>query len=997
MSTACVTVTLFGQFALCYRDDALFLPTEKSRALLAYLLIEPQRIHRRNRLAALLWPNLANRRALHNLTIALSAIRRLVDDGEPLLHDPDSESVALNPQRWDADTRRFSAFLAKVAQHSHRNVERCPLCAVQFGCAAELAAGPLLAEIDLHDCEEFHEWLVHVREQSFEQVVLARKCAAAFALNSGVPALARRELQALLRAEPWREEVLRELMRVHAALGERTTALRLFQRGVDAVRRHVGAEVEPATRQLAAAIRNNALPPLQSPFQNCPPPATEVFPRPEQTAPLLDALLSGNFRLVTLTGIGGSGKSYLARIAARHLHGAFEGGIVYLNCESMTSSQTVLLSLAAALSCELSGSNPPLQQIGARLAAHDWLFVLDDCSQVNDQAGLAGELLAALPQLTLLLTARHSCGLRSERVLEVGSFSADDDYLEALHFLQMRCRALLPFQLTDDDERELRRIARAVGGLPLALELTVHHLRRLPVAVLADLLDQDPARLSGDMPDLPLRQRQIATLLDQSLADITEPALRLLSALSFAGGALDFPLLTALCEPNTAAGNLLNDLAERGLIQRSTATAAVHPLIRVLVQRAAPELRLPARRLFTRAVLAQLTLHDLAPGGVPAPAIVERLSRLYPDLRNAWQYACADDESAVLAASARPLYALLSYLNWYEPLTEMLVTAADRLAGDQAAAVLLSAARAALHAGRIDQAEQLIDRASSQAEQSAVRLRCRTLQACLLHERGDIPSACSAFAAITAAAQGTELPSSLIAEMTYHYARSAMVAGDLATAQLQAERCLPAARSAGDLRTVVLAESILAQLPSRAGDYRKALPLLERTLIDARAYGLKLLVIQSIGNLALTRALAGKPAAQVLPLLDELEQLTRHVGGTQRLAVILHSIASSALAVGAVDHARRAIDEARRLALQLPSTMLRLHLLESCGWLALLQGRVSAAEPLLLQVVIHPATSVFVRNNARRLLEQYRLPTAAPDLQPLSDDGIAALLGQQTI
>jgi DNA-binding SARP family transcriptional activator len=977
-----VLVTLFGRFHLQSDNQPLTLPTAKSRALLAFLIIEPQRPHRRHSLAALFWPQLPTRRALHNLTIALSAIRQLCPAAAPLLYEPDSETVALQPDAWQADVRSFCAASAAVEQHAHRDRDRCPICAVHDRAAADLAGGPLLADLDLPDCEEFHDWLILVRQQYHDLVFSSRLRAARFALNTGDFEQARSRLQAIVRAEPWREEVVRELMRVHAALGERTTALRLYQRTVDVVRRHFTLDVEPQTAALAAAVRDGTLRPPAEPLLRCPPLPTPLFERP-QLAIVIDALLQPTTRLLSLVGLAGSGKSYLARTAARRLHGAFDGGIITVNCETLASAPTILLALAVALECPLSAGSPVEQQLAAALSGRNWLLLLDDLSALAEPAVLLSQLLAAAPQLTLLITAHQPCGLRSERVIDIGSFAVTaDPQAEAVQFLISRCHDLLPLFDPAAALPSLQQIAEAVGGLPLALELAVHRLRSGTPQQLAERLNTDPTELDSDLYDLPLRHRRLSALLNDDLQQLPPTAVELLTALSFAGRPLDPYLLAALARDNAVSDSRL--LSERGLVQSRADGPAVHPFVRLLLQRGDAAVVARAERSFRHAVLAELAGPDLQPGAIPQPATLARLSSLFPDLRNAWLSACRNADTALLLQYHRALTALLTYLNWFDALVELLLAAADVLHDPVVAELLLAAARASLHAARHDQAEQLINRAIVFADDDAIlSLRCATLQACLLHERGAVADACRAFAALPG--DHADLPARLSAEISYHYARSAMVLGDLPLAQQQAEACLPAARAAGDMRTLVLAESILAQLPTRAGNYQQAVPLLEQVLIDARRSGLQLLLIQSLGNLALTRALAGRPAAEVLPLLSELESVARAVGGPQRLAVILHSIASSALAVAALPQARRALAEAAALALKLPPSAVRPHLLESLGWLALHEGRPQDAALLLQQAVAHPATSAFVRSNARRLLAEYRLPdepaTAPTDAQ----------------
>jgi DNA-binding SARP family transcriptional activator len=987
-----ITVSLFGQFVLRREGALVTLPTEKSRALLAYLLIETRELHRRVQLAELLWPQLPRPRALHNLTIALGAIRRLHNG----LIEPDSETVGINRARWQVDAVQFGVLLAHVDRHQHRAPDQCPLCAARCAGAAALVQGPLLADLVIADAEPFNDWLQLNNEQLHEQWVTALMTAAGFARRRADFQAVRRRLLPLFRNEPWREDVLRELMAATTALGERNRALQLYHRAVSAVRQHLNAAPEPASAALAAAIRDDRyrVPPV--PLLRCRALPTAFFGRSDLLTQLLDRCLAPQNRLISLIGIGGSGKTYLAFEAARQLHGAFDGGIVLVECSGINDPTTLLLSIAAAVGCDVTAGAPLERQIAVFLGSRGWLLILDDLTALANRAAAMSGLLSMTPTLSLLLTAHRPCGLQIEQVLTVGAF---DTLAEAADFLQQRATALLPTTAAVIPAETAAALVSAAGGLPLAIDLIVHRLQvQTPQQVIAQLTDE-PETLAVEIPDVAPRHRQLERLFSRSWQQLTPAAVLLLAAFSCVQTALPAAEAAELARMAGGPPALAQQLSDQGLLQAVAGTLSMHPLLRSYAMRhtAAHDSAATAQVLFARLLLQQLTGAELQRMNDHTATAAARLMPRYSDLRSAWLLTCAAADPTPLIAAANGLMTLLSYLNWFDALTELMEQAAARFSGDDAARLLLYAASTALHAARSApespnraRSRRLIDQARKLALSRPLQLRAEGLIASHYHESGDSATACSHFAAIDLS--DPTLPDGLIAEVCCNYATSAMVAGDYPLAQRQAERSLAAGRRMNDLAAIVMAQSILAQLPARSGDYLQALPLLEEALADARRYGVRLTIVLSLGNLAYTRALAGRPAAEVLPLLDELEQLTREVGGAQRLATVLHSIASSALACGALSRARRALDEARTIALTLPATVFKLHLLEGYGWLALQQQRRDDALLLLHHVVVHPATSAYVRRNAVHLLNAAGLPAADSAAAPLDDPALAALL-----
>ena len=214
---------------------ALTFPTRKSQALVAYLALPLGRSHPRDKLAALLWGDLAQPQARGGLRQALSRLRRTVATEPPAVL-LDGDHVALNPAVVDVDAFEFE-----------RLIEQGTPDALERACA--LYGGDLLEGFALSE-PAFEEWLLAERERLRELALealarLLRHHCTAGSREAALPTALR-----LVALDPLQESVHRALMRLYVEVGRRPAALRQYQICVGALHRELGVEPEAATKQL---------------------------------------------------------------------------------------------------------------------------------------------------------------------------------------------------------------------------------------------------------------------------------------------------------------------------------------------------------------------------------------------------------------------------------------------------------------------------------------------------------------------------------------------------------------------------------------------------------------------------------------------------------------------------------------------------------------------------------------------------------------------------
>jgi predicted ATPase/tRNA A-37 threonylcarbamoyl transferase component Bud32 len=336
------------------------------------------------------------------------------------------------------------------------------------------------------------------------------------------------------------------------------------------------------------AVRRTAPAPLARPgparrAPSLPAQRTRLIGRERDLAEL-QRLIAAGARLLTLTGPGGTGKTRLALRAAELVATSFPGGTVFVPLAAITDSALVVGTLAQALGVVESSARPLLAAIIAdlRSANAPTLLVLDNFEQVIDAAPVIGELLAACPELTVLVTSREVLHLYGEQGFPVSPLDLPDPALlarpeslaesPAVALFLERAQAAQPgFRLTTENARAVAELCAGLDGLPLALELAAAHARVVPPDAMVARLEHRLGLLAGGARDLPGRQKTLRRTIDwshQLLSDTEKTAFRRLAVF---GGGMTLEAAQAVIDPFDSLGlpveEALSALADKSLLQ----------------------------------------------------------------------------------------------------------------------------------------------------------------------------------------------------------------------------------------------------------------------------------------------------------------------------------------------------------------------------------------------------------------------------------------------
>jgi predicted ATPase len=241
-------------------------------------------------------------------------------------------------------------------------------------------------------------------------------------------------------------------------------------------------------------------------------------------------------RLVTLTGLGGIGKTRLAVAVGERLVDRFEGRTAFVPLAAVTEPELVLTSVARAVGVELAGADSPLEALAGYFGDERWLLILDNLEQIVDAAGDLDALLGRCRGVVILATSRTVLGLRAEREYPVPPLALPADLVgvpmadlaasAAVALFVDRARAARPgFTLTESNAAAVAEICRRLDGLPLAIELAAARTRLLDPNALLRRLARSLDALGTGAVDLPERQRTLRATVEWSV-DLLEEAER---------------------------------------------------------------------------------------------------------------------------------------------------------------------------------------------------------------------------------------------------------------------------------------------------------------------------------------------------------------------------------------------------------------------------------------------------------------------------------------
>ena len=669
--------------------------------------------------------------------------------------------------------------------------------------------------------------------------------------------------------------------------------------------------------------------------------------------------LLGSARMVTLTGMGGCGKTRLSLQVAGELLDTYRDGVWLIELGPVDRSEMVVRTLAAVLGLREEGDRPLAETIAGSLETRTVLLLLDNCEHlVEECAEMAGTLLRRCPALRILTTSREALGVPGEVVWELpplpvpeppapgaaGVMDAFSDCPAVRLFLDRAVTAAPAFALSAQSAPYVAEICRRLEGLPLAIELAAARVRLISVQEISTRLDDCLRLLAVRSTTLPQRQQTLRGAVDWSYNLLGEAERLLFRRLSVFAGGFTLNAAEHVCadEAIDSLGvlDLLGRLVDKSLVrvEERDCGETHYRLLEVLRQYAQERLAESddCGVLRTRHLRFYLDRAEEAEDRLSGPEQAAYLGCLDSECDN-FRAALAWSLTSPAAAGLRLAGALWRF--WYTRgwagegrrwLADLLAASADRT---------LERARALYGAGVL---------ANSQSDYAAA--------APLLDESLQIYRELDSQSGVADALNGLGI-------MAYYQ-------GDYDTARARYDEALVLKRSLGDLTGASSILNNLGILADGRGDFAAARALYEESLSARRELGGPIAIANSLNNLAFLLNRVGEHDRS-RTLYEESLAIAREMGSQRGIATALHGLATAARDGGDRTTARRRYAESVGIQRVLGDRRAIAECLDGLATLACLEGRAdeavrlsAAAQSMRTALGVTPEPSEQVRHQS---------------------------------
>ena len=492
------------------------------RRLLAVLLANRGAVLSVDRLVEVLWGDEPPEAAASSLHAYVSRLRRVLPPSVRL--ETAAPGYRLRPEAGAADVERFEAALGDALACL---AERPEAALAGLEAALSLWRGDAFAEFA-------EEWWAQGEAARLEELRLhAREAHAEALLALGRSEAAVSEARAVTADHPNRERAWRTLMVGLHRCGRQRDALRAAGEYRARLRDESGLDPSNDFAALEHAVAIDE-PSEHTRRGNVTPPLTGLVGREDELSHLVGEVTQR--RLVTLTGVGGVGKTRLATELAWSLVDGFPDGVWAVELAPVASPDAVAHAVAGMLSIRSQENMSMAETVADALRGRRMLLVLDNCEHVFDAvAGLAARITASCPTVALLATSREPIGVPAERVWPVPPLPSSEGGVEL--FCQRAAAADATFSPSDADLAVVATICDSLDGLPLAIELAAARVRSMTLGDLADQLPDRLRLLQGGRRGGPERHQTLRATVQWSYQLLTEDERLLFDRLAvFSGG-----------------------------------------------------------------------------------------------------------------------------------------------------------------------------------------------------------------------------------------------------------------------------------------------------------------------------------------------------------------------------------------------------------------------------------------------------------------------------
>ena len=591
--------------------------------------------------------------------------------------------------------------------------------------------------------------------------------------------------------------------------------------------------------------------------------------------------------LVTLTGVGGTGKTRLAQEVAIRMLSEFEHGAFFIAVDNITHADLVIPAIAQALGIKESKSRPLNETLTNFLRDKHILLVVDNFEQIVAAAPILTDMLDAAQAVRILVTSRIPLDIKTSPEFSVPTLSIpptaghsgmdDPRVFESFRLFAERAReANAEFEAGDGNSPVIAEICRQLDGLPLAIELAAVRVKILSPGQILARLENRLRLLTGGSKDRPERQQTMRGAIDWSYDLLAEDEKQLFRSLAVFSGGFSVEAIETICsQDDIDVLNCLSSLVENNLVARAGDPGGESRFrllevvreyaLEVLEKNGGREIAQERHADFFTALAEQAEPHFF---GEKAADWLDRLEADHDNLRSVLAWALTNDRERIskLAGSLRSFWVLHNHLTEGRKWLQLALAESERVAGPPEFKLLHGLGQMAMYAGDIEKAVEI-------------------------HEQG--------LAAARAADDTRQVGLSLRA-----LASAAKQIGDIGHARELNEEALALGRRSNDPFGIAVSLNALGDLARMEDDFAVARPLFEEALDLCRKLGNKEGVCGSLNNLGATEFGLGNDGAPRKHYAEAL-RVALEIGDKVTVSYSLDGFAAILLREGDAEEAAR--------------------------------------------------------------------------------------------
>lgn len=568
---------------------------------------------------------------------------------------------------------------------------------------------------------------------------------------------------------------------------------------------------------------------------NLPVHLTAFVGRQTELASLADEL--EKTRLITLTGVGGSGKTRLAARLADIERGRYPGGVWFIQLAPIIDRSLLMPTVLTALGIvEPAEHTNAIDSLTGALQGRRALLVLDSCEHLVEAcAFFVEQLLRTCPELTVIATSQEALRVDGEVVWRVPSLSLAPDDLamnasrwmesEAMQLFVDRARLIKPaFSVNDRNAATIALICGRLDGLPLAIELAAASVRVMPEQEILRRLEDRFRLLTGGARTAMPRHQTLRAAVEWSYGHLDETEKTVFRRLSVFNGRFDLDAVEAVVATSpvdrAALLSVLTGIADKSLLvveesPDGRARFSLLETIRQFGQERLDELDVDVRRRHAKHYLHVATQAQPHLAAAAQDVWMSRLAQEQDNIRAAlaWSLAAEPTLALQLAANVGRFWVMRGQLREGHSWLTRALDAAPRTEASRARA-LIFAAWLAFKLGLLTEAEAMANEALSIATDRADRdMESRALShlGAFREHAGDYEQACAYLTRCVAVV--SELGDRLSeAAVLNNLAVALHLAGDVDNARDRAGRSLELVREVGDRYGLAMALDTVARI-----------------------------------------------------------------------------------------------------------------------------------------------------------------------------------------